>query len=119
MEGEIMNQFPLALCGTSLERPEPVVDPFLSQALAALRCKDVGSVGISTRLKVLVERFSSLVHQINIAPLSALVADMQPPDFRTNMRMSHLQPGDIADPASGPIAEREDGGSTPIFFLLD
>jgi hypothetical protein len=36
MEGEIVNQFPLALGGTNLERPEPVVDPFLGQALTTL-----------------------------------------------------------------------------------
>lgn len=36
MEGEIVNQFPLVLGGTSLERPELVMDPFLGQALTAL-----------------------------------------------------------------------------------
>ncbi len=92
MEGEIMDICPLVFRRPRFQHAEPVVNPFFSQAIAALRWKDVGSVGISTRLKVLVERFSSLVHQINIAPLSALVADMQPPDFGTNMRMSHLQP---------------------------
>ncbi len=35
------------------------------------------------------------------------------------MRMSHLQPGDITDRASCPVAECEDGGSAPIFLLLD
>lgn len=33
MEGEIVNQFPLALCGTGLEGPEPVVDPVTRQLL--------------------------------------------------------------------------------------
>lgn len=56
MEGEVVNKFPLALYGTSLECPEPVVDPFLGQALAMLRRKDVGSICISTRLQILVEQ---------------------------------------------------------------
>ena len=33
MEGEMVNQFSLALGSTSLEHPEPVVDPFLVKAL--------------------------------------------------------------------------------------
>jgi hypothetical protein len=33
MEGEIVNQFPLALGGDSLEHPEPVMNPLLVQAL--------------------------------------------------------------------------------------
>ncbi len=85
------------------------MDPFLAQALSALRWKDVGSISISTRLEILVERLSSLVHEIDIAPLAALVAHMQPSDFRTNMRIGHLQLGDITDPASCPVAEHEDG----------
>src|SRR5260370_42521654 len=114
-----MNQLPLALGGTSLKCPEPVVNPFLAQALAALREKDVVPIGISTRLEILIEWLSGLVHQVDVAPLATLVADMQPPNFRTDMCMGHLQPGDIADPASGPVAERENGRSTPIFLLLD
>src|ERR1700730_13737462 len=35
------------------------------------------------------------------------------------MRMSHTQPGGVTDPASSPVAEPEDGGSTPTFLLLD
>jgi hypothetical protein len=50
MEREIVNQFPLAFGGTSLEHPEPVMNPFLGQALAMLRRKDRGSISISTRL---------------------------------------------------------------------
>ena len=58
MEGEIVNQFPLALGGTSLERPEPVMNPLFRQALAALRRKDVGPISISTRFEILVERLA-------------------------------------------------------------
>src|SRR6266699_186612 len=119
VEGEFVNQFPLALCGTGLERPEPVMNPFLGQSIAALRRKDVGSISITTRLEILIERLASVIHQIDFAPLAALVADMQPADFRTNMRMGHLQPGDIADPASRPVTEREDGSTAPIPLLLN
>src|SRR5258708_6786824 len=119
MESEIVNQFPLPPGGTSLERPKPVVDSFLGQALTTLGCKDVGSISISTRLEILIERLSCLIHEIDVAPLSALITNIQPPDFRTNMRMGHLQPGDITDPASGPVTERENGSATPILLLLN
>src|SRR6266702_6036004 len=119
MESEVVNQFPLVLGGTRFERPKPVVAPFFGQALAALRREDIGSISISTCLQILIERLASFIHQIDIAPLSTLVAHMQPPDLWTNMCMGQLQPGDITDPATGPVAEREDGGSTPIFLLLD
>lgn len=35
------------------------------------------------------------------------------------MRLSHLQPGDIADPASGEVGRGEDGSATLILLLLD
>lgn len=41
MEGEIVNEFPLILGAICLQRPEPVMNPFLGQALAPLRGKEV------------------------------------------------------------------------------
>ena len=51
MEGEIVNQFPLALVGMGLECPEPVVNPVLTQSLATLRREDIGSVSICLALR--------------------------------------------------------------------
>src|SRR5579884_1124012 len=119
MEGEIVNQFPLIFGSTSFERSEPVMNPFLGQAFAALRQKDIRSISISTRFEILIEGLSSLVHEIDIAPLATFVAHMQPPNFRTNMRMGHLQPGNITNSAPSPITQRENGSSAPVFCLLD
>src|SRR6266699_5901502 len=106
MESEIVDEFPLIFRRSSLEHAEPVVNAFFSQSLATLRVKNVCSIRITASPQIIIERPSRFIHQIDVAPLAALIANMQPPNFRTNMRMDHLQPGDITDPASCPVTER-------------
>lgn len=74
---------------------------------------------ITTQFEILTERLLSFVYEIDIAPLAALEADMQPPDFRACIRMGYLQPGEITHPACCPVAESKDGSATPISRLLD
>src|SRR5260370_16469353 len=119
MEGEIRDVFPLFFRSTSFQHAEPVVYPFLGQALASLRRKDVDPFWIAACLKILIQRLTRFIHQIDIAPLASLVANMEPPDLWTDMSMDHLEPGDITDPTSCPVAEREECGPPPISFLLD
>src|SRR5438105_4584520 len=119
MEGKIVNQFPLAFRCTSLKRPEPVVNPLLSQAFAALRCKDIRSIDITASPKILIQWLTRFVDEIDIAPLAAFITNLQPSDLRTNMGMSHLQPGNITDPASCPIAQCEERGPASVSLLLN
>ncbi|SRR6266566_275514 len=119
MKGEIVNQFPLVLGGTGLECPEPVADPFLSQGFTTLRREDVGPISISTGFQILIERLARLVHEVDIAPFPVIIANVQPANFRVNMCMGHLQPGDVTDQASYPVAECEDGSATMVSLLLD
>src|SRR5690348_7934771 len=119
MEGEIMDQFPLALCGTSLQRPEPVVNSLFGQAFAALRRKDIGSIGIPTCLEVLIQWLARFVYQVDIAPLGTFVPDVYPSNFWTHMRMSHLQPGNVTDATAYPVAQCEQRSSTSIILLFN
>src|SRR5260370_30101113 len=119
MEGEILDQFPLALGGLSLERAEPIVDPFFRQTLAALRHKYIGPFCVASGLQVLIERLACFVHQIDITPLAPLIAYMEPSYLWTHMGMRHLQPGDIAHPASCPVAQGKKGCPPSTSFLLD
>src|SRR6266568_9159600 len=119
MESKIVNQFPLALRRPSLQHPEPVVNPLLGQAFAALRCKDIYSIDITTSAKILRQGLARFVHEIDIAPLSAFITNVQPPDLWADMGMSHLQPGNVADPAPCPVAQSEECRSTPISLLLN
>src|SRR5260370_33795401 len=92
MEGEIMDICPLVFRRPRFQHAEPVVNPFFSQAIAALRCKDVCSISISTCPEILVERLTRSVDNINIAPLSTFVSDADPPDLWSDIRVTHLQP---------------------------
>src|SRR5260370_26745880 len=93
MEGEIMDICPLVFRRPRFHHAEPVVNPFFSQAIAALRCKEVCAISISTFPEILQERLTRFVDQINIAPLPTFVSEAYPPDFSTEMRMGRLQPG--------------------------
>src|SRR5260370_38325753 len=104
MEGEILDQFPLALGGLSLERAEPIVDPFFRQTLAALRHKYIGPFCVASGLQVLIERLAGFVHQIDITPLPPLIAYMEPSYLWTHMGLRHLQPTNIPHPPSCPLA---------------
>src|SRR2546423_15362813 len=119
MEGKIVNQFPLAFRCTSLKRPEPVVNPLLSQAFAALGCKDIRSIDITASPKILIQGLARFVDEIDITPLATFITNVQPPHLWTDMGMSHLQPGNVANPASCPIAQREECRSAPISLLLN
>src|SRR5258708_23286237 len=100
MEGEILDQFPLALGGLSLERAEPIVDPFFRQTLAALRHKYIGPFCVASGFQVLIERLAGFVHPIDITPLSPLIAYMEPSYLCTHIGMPHFRPRDIAHPPS-------------------
>src|SRR2546423_15197661 len=100
MEGKIVNQFPLALRHPSLKRPEPVVNPLLGQAFAALRCKGISSINITASPKILIQWLTRFVDEIDISPLAAFITNMEPPGLWTDMGMSHLQPGNVADSAA-------------------
>src|SRR5260370_29942919 len=90
MEGEIMDICPLVFRRPRFQHAEPVVNPFFSQEIAALRCKDVCSISISTCPEILVERLTRFVDKINIAPLSTFVSTSYPSDFCTVMRYSDM-----------------------------
>src|SRR5713226_6348440 len=119
MEGEIVDQLPLSPRRPSLERPEPVVNPLLSQALAALRGKDIYSINITASPEILIQWLARFVDEIDIAPLASFITNMQPPDLRTDMGMSHLQPGDVTDSAPCPIAQCEERSPPPVSLLLN
>src|SRR6266700_3448989 len=119
MEGEIMDQLPLSCRRPSLERPEPVVNPFLGQALAPLRCKDIYSINITTSPEILIQWPSHFVNEIDIAPLTAFIPHVKPPDLWTYMGMCHLQPGNVTDPAPCPIAQCEECSSAPVSIFLN
>src|SRR2546425_4316790 len=119
MEGEILDRFPLVLRGLSLERAEPIVDPFFRQTLTALRHKYIDTFCVTSGLQVLIKWLAGFVHQIDITPLASLIAHMEPSRLWTHVGMGHLQPGDIAHPASRPVTQGEEGCSASISILLD
>ena len=118
-EGQILDQFPLALGGPSLELAEPIVDGFFRQPLTALREKYIGPPCVTSALQIRIERLTSFVQQLDITPLALLIANMEPSLLWAHMGMDHLQPGDLAHPASRPISQSEEGGPTWISILLD
>src|SRR5258708_3830767 len=119
MEGEMLDHCPLVLRRLSLERVEPIVDPFFGQTLAALRYKHIGTVCVASGLQVLIKGLAGFFHQIDITSLALITTHVEPSHTGINMGMSHLQPGDIAHPASRPVAQGEEGCSTSISCLLD
>src|SRR6266849_5849811 len=119
MEGEIMDICPLVFRRLCFKSAEPIVNAFFSQACTTLRCKDVCSISITTRLEILIKRLARFVHKINITPLSAFVPDVYPPDFWTNMRMSHLKPGNVTDATACPVAQCKERCSASIIFLFN
>jgi len=118
MEDEIMDICPLVFRRQRLQRAKPVVNSFLGKALTTLRRNDVSPFSISTRLQILIEWLSSVVYEIDIAPLTSFIANMQPSDFRTNMGIGSLELGDNTDPASRPVAECENDSTASILLLL-
>src|SRR6266480_3471948 len=56
---------------------------------------------------------------MDIPPLAPLITHVEPSLLWTHMGMHHLQPGDLAHPASCPVAQSEEGGSTSISRLFD
>src|SRR5260370_42275143 len=95
MEGEILDQFPLALGGLSLERAEPIVDPFFRQTLAALRHKYIGPFCVASGLQVLIKRLAGFVHHIEITPLAPPRAFIWPSYLWTPTGIHHFQPRHI------------------------
>jgi len=73
LEGKVLDHFPVVFGGLSLECPEPAVDPFFGQPLAALRRKHVSTRWVASGLQVGIQRLAGLIQQIDITPLASLM----------------------------------------------
>src|SRR2546421_8145494 len=119
IESDLRNHSPLARCGLGLERAEPVVDALFGQALAALREKHIGARGVNSGLQVVIERLAGLLQQIDLPRFAPLIAHLEPSLLWTHVGIGHLQPGELADPAAGPVAQREESSPASILILID
>lgn len=61
--------------------------------------------------RIVGEGLAGLAVKVNVAGLAALVADMNPASFGREVGVLVCEPGNIARPAAGPVAEGEEGGA--------
>lgn len=70
--------------------PEPVMDARLSQLCVTLRGEDIRACGITTtKAKIVVERVSGFVEEVNITKLLPFVSHMEPTNLGSDMGMLH------------------------------
>src|SRR5260221_10504809 len=83
---EISDEVPFFVVGVSFEGAKPSVNAIFGEMRASLRGEHIGTGGITpTVLKIVMERTTRFIQQINIAKLFSFVPNMKPANLRTDM----------------------------------